>query len=60
MIIGRNLIDEEYYGERLYSTGDYELDDLLERAFCDGYEYAQREFAGKYGKNAKRLTESFF
>jgi len=31
--------------ERLYSTGNDELDDLLERAFCDGYEYAQREFA---------------
>ena len=31
--------------ERLYSTGDYELDVLLERAFCEGYEAAQREFA---------------
>lgn len=30
--------------ERLYSTGDYELDALLERAFCEGYECAQREF----------------
>ena len=35
---------DEYYYERLYSTGNDELDDLLERAFCDGYEYAQREF----------------
>lgn len=31
--------------ERLYSTGDYELDEILERAFCEGYEAAQREFA---------------
>lgn len=31
--------------ERLYSTGDYELDEILERAFCEGYEVAQREFA---------------
>lgn len=30
--------------ERLYSTGDYELDEILERAFCEGYEAAQREF----------------
>ena len=44
MIIGRELIDK-YYDEKLYSTGNDELDDILERAFCDGYEYAQREFA---------------
>lgn len=31
--------------ERLYSTGDVELDEILERAFCEGYEAAQREFA---------------
>ena len=31
--------------ERLYSTGDVELDEILERAFCEGYEFAQREFA---------------
>jgi hypothetical protein len=30
--------------EKLYSTGNDELDDLLERAFCEGYEYAQKEF----------------
>lgn len=28
--------------ERLYSTGNEELDDLLERAFSEGYEYAQK------------------
>lgn len=46
MIIGRNLINSQY-SEKLYSTGDYELDNLLERAFCEGYEYAQREYAEK-------------
>lgn len=39
MITGNRLVEE-----RLYSTGDEELDDLLERAFSEGYEYAQREF----------------
>ena len=33
--------------EKLYSTGNDELDELLERAFCEGYEYAQKEFATK-------------
>lgn len=33
--------------ERLYSTGSEELDTMLEKAFCDGYEYAQKEFAEK-------------
>jgi len=36
---------DEYYDEKLYSTGNEDLDELLERAFCEGYEYAQREFA---------------
>ena len=30
--------------QRLYSTGDEYLDELLEKAFCEGYEYAQKEF----------------
>lgn len=38
---------EEMAEERLYSTGDVELDELLERAFCEGYEAAQREFGAK-------------
>ncbi len=36
--------------ERLYSTGNDDLDELLERAFCEGYEYAQREFSKKSHK----------
>ena len=51
MITGYELIEkmysenyDEYEDEKLYSTGDDYLDDLLEKAFCDGYEYAQREF----------------
>lgn len=59
MITGYELIekmysenyDDEYEDTRLYSTGDDELDDLLERAFCEGYEYAQKEF-GRTGKSA--------
>lgn len=52
MITGRELIEkmysenyDEYEDTRLYSTGDDYLDELLERAFCEGYEYAQKEFA---------------
>ena len=48
MIKGYELIEKLYSDqeeEKLYSTGDPELDDLLEKAFCEGYEYAQKEFA---------------
>lgn len=45
---------DEYYDEKLYSTGDEDLDELLERAFCEGYEYAQREFG--IMDNAKPIT----
>ena len=46
--------------EKLYSTGNNELDELLERAFCEGYEYAQKEFASarqrkKNVKNAAKI-----
>lgn len=44
--------------ERLYSTGSDELDDLLERAFCEGYEYAQREF-GRTGLSASQAKQFF-
>ena len=53
MITGKDLIEkmysenEETQDEKLYSTRDDYLDDLLEKAFCEGYEYAQREFAKK-------------
>ena len=46
----------EYYDEKLYSTGNDDLDELLEIAFCDGYEYAQREF-GKVGDWLKGKTK---
>ena len=46
---------DEYYDEKLYSTGNDELDDLLERAFCDGYEYAQREF-GSISEGIKKFV----
>ncbi len=56
MIIGRQLVDEYYEDERLYSTGDDYLDELLEKAFCEGYEYAQREYALTAGMNSAALT----
>lgn len=43
MIEGYDFNDE-YYEERLYSTGNDDLDYLLEKAFCDGYEFYQKEF----------------
>ena len=43
MILGKDFINSQE--EKLYSTGDEMLDNLLERAFCEGYELAQREYA---------------
>ena len=54
MIIER--INNNYEEERLYSTGNDELDELMERAFCEGYEYAQKEF-GKIGDWFEGRTE---
>ena len=45
--------DNNEVQEKLYSTGNDELDDLLERAFCEGYEYAQKEFAEKKSNDEK-------
>ena len=61
MIIGRQFAERfysesDYEEERLYSTGNDELDELLERAFCDGYEYAQREFAEEEEEEKKGRT----
>ena len=66
MITGYELIekmysenyDDEYEDTRLYSTGDDELDDLLEKAFCDGYEYAQKEF-GRTGLSKEQAKQFF-
>lgn len=48
MIIGKNYYEES---QKLFSTGDSELDDILEEVYYsgieDGYDYAQREFAEK-------------
>lgn len=65
MITGSELIEklysEEYNEgeERLYSTGDEELDDLLEKAFSEGYEYflEQREFGKRQKQNRKTARE---
>ena len=39
MILGKQ------FAEKLYSTGDEMLDNLLERAFCEGYELGQQLFS---------------
>ena len=64
MIIGRNFTEKlysisgYYEDEKLYSTGNEDLDNLLERAFCEGYEYAQKEF-GKTGLTAEQAKQFF-
>ncbi len=66
MITGKELVEKMYsenYDEyeediRLYSTGDDELDDLLEKAFSEGYEYAQKEFAGARGITGSDISLS--
>lgn len=50
MILGRDLANSYYEeDEKLFSTGDEELDDILEEVYysgiSDGYDYAQKEFA---------------
>ena len=47
MILGKQFAEKLYsenQEEKLYSTGDEMLDNLLERAFCEGYELGQKEF----------------
>ena len=47
MILGKQFAERLYsenQEEKLYSTGDEMLDNLLERAFCEGYELGQKEF----------------
>ena len=50
--------DNNEVQERLYSTGSDELDELLERAFCEGYEYAQKEFSKKEKETKGEDNES--
>ena len=51
MLIGKQ------FTEKLYSTGDEMLDNLLERAFCEGYELAQREFNSIDQKLLRRASD---
>ncbi len=65
MITGKQLIESFEKDEKLFSTGDSELDDILEEVYYsgieDGYEYAQKEFAGpKSIKSQKKVTTKFF
>ena len=43
MILGKNYVNNQE--EKLYSTGDEMLDNLLEKAFCEGYELGQQLFS---------------
>ena len=54
MILGKNYVNNQE--EKLYSTGNEMLDNLLERAFCEGYELAQREFGARDRKNARAIA----
>ena len=58
MIVYKNNYEED---ERLFSTGDSELDDILEEVYysgiSDGYDYAQREFGNKANKAARKAWE---
>ena len=59
MITGKELIASmgEYEDQKLFSTGDSELDDILEEVYYsgieDGYDYAQKEFA-----SVRRVTKA--
>ena len=44
MPFNRKMILGKQFAEKLYSTGNEMLDNLLERAFCEGYELGQKEF----------------
>lgn len=57
-MIRRRLYSYNEPEERLYSTGNEDLDILMERAFCEGYEYAQREFAEKEEKKKRKIKLS--
>ena len=39
------MIFGKQFAEKLYSTGDEMLDNILERAFCEGYELGQQLFS---------------
>ena len=69
MILRKQRLYSENQEEKLYSTGDEMLDNLLERAFCEGYELGQQLFSDskdededeekekdKRKKNLKRLA----
>ena len=51
MIIGRQLFESYRENEKLFSTGNDELDDLLQEVYYsgieDGYDYAQKEYSDK-------------
>ena len=58
------LLNNNYYeeDEKLFSTGDEELDDILEEVYYsgieDGYDYAQKEFAKVTFKGLKNKAKA--
>ena len=60
MIIGKQFAEKLYsenQEERLYSTGDEMLDNLLERAFCEGYELGQKEFGMQFSIRRQEIDK---
>ena len=59
MIVYKNNYEED---EKLFSTGNDELDDILEEVYYsgleDGYDYAQKEFAEKEEKKKKNSLKT--
>ncbi len=53
------LLKNNHYEERIFSTGNSELDDILEEVYCsgieDGYDYAQKEFTNSVAMENKIL-----
>ena len=67
MITGRNFVNSWYEeDEKLFSTGNEELDDILEEVYysgiSDGYDYAQREFTKtsyRHRHHNSKMVEKF-
>ncbi len=53
------LLKNDHYKEKIFSTGDSELDNILEEVYysgiSDGYDYAQKEFANPVATENKIL-----
>ena len=62
MITGKDLYNSYYKdSEKLFSTGNEDLDDILEEVYYsgieDGYDYAQKEFGEKMSKEDRKALK---